>query len=387
MQLKTQRELPKFSNKRRLVATIAVLVTISALSGIVPRWRQHKEVSAETMKLSIPSVMLVSPKSGQPNAALPLPAEIKPWVEAPLYARATGYLKRLLVDIGTHVEAGQLLAEIDTPELSQELERTRAQAAQAQAALGLSKITATRWANLLKTASVSDQENAEKQADLKFKTASVELAQADLRRLEQLQGFSRVVAPFAGIVTVRNIDTGDLIVVAGNKELFHMAQTHKLRVFVQVPQAMARSINIGQAAEMNVPELPGRMFPVKVIRTAGVISADSRTLLVELEADNPKAEILAGGYAQVRFTEAKSSPPLTIPANTVLFRAEGPQVGAVNPEGKVDMRGVKIGRDFGQTFEILAGVTPDDRLILNPAESLVSGAQVQIVEPAQTGKK
>lgn len=387
MQLKSQRELPKFSIKRRLVATIVVLVTIGALSGIVPRWRQQNEVNAETMKLSIPSVLLVSPKPGQSNAALPLPAEIKSWVEAPIYARATGYLKRLLVDIGTHVESGQLLAEIDTPELSQELERTRAQVAQAEAALGLSKITATRWANLLKTASVSDQENAEKQADLKFKTASVELAHADLRRLEKLQGFSRVVAPFAGTVTVRNIDTGDLIVVAGNKELFHMAQTHKLRVFVQVPQAMARSITIGQAAEMNVPELPGRMFPVKVIRTAGVISADSRTLLVELEADNQKAEILAGGYAQVRFTEAKAIPPLTIPANTVLFRAEGPQVGIVNPEGKVEMRGVKIGRDFGQTFEVLSGVTPDDRLIINPAESLVSGAQVQIVEPAQTGKK
>ena len=387
VQLKSQRD-PKSSAKRWFAATMIVLVTIGVASGLVPRWRQHNTVSAEPLKLSIPTVAVVSPKSGQPSATLPLPAEIKPWVEAPIYARATGYLKRLMVDIGSHVEAGQLLAEIDTPELNQELERTRAQLAQAEAAVGLSKVTAARWTNLLKTASVSEQENAEKQADLKFKTASVELARADVRRLEKLQGFAHVVAPFSGTVTVRNIDAGDLIVIAGNKELFHMAQTHKLRVYVQVPQGMARSITIGQAAEMNVPELPGRVFPVKVIRTAGVISTDSRTLLVELEAENTKGEILAGGYAQVRFTEAKTTPPLTIPANTVLFRTEGPQVGIVQPaDGKVDMRSVKIGRDFGQTFEIISGVTADDHLIINPAESLISGALVQIAEPVKTEKK
>lgn len=388
MKLQSPTALQRSPVKHRvIIATLVVLITIGIASNLVPRWRQHKDAVAEPLKPSLPTVVLVSPKPGQPSAALPLPAEIKPWAEAPIFARATGYLKRLHVDIGTHIEAGQLLAEIDTPELNQELERSRAQLAQAEAALELSKITAARWANLLKTASVSEQENAEKQADLKFKTASVELAHADVRRLEKLQGFGRVVTPFSGTVTVRNINTGDLIVIAGSKELFHMAQTHKLRIYVQVPQAMARSITLGQTAEMNVPELPARMFPVKVIRTAGVIATDSRTLLVELEADNPKGEILAGGYAQVRFTEAKTMVPLTIPANTVLFRPEGPQVGIVNPEGKVEMRGVKIGRDFGQTFEILSGVIADDRLIVNPAESLVSGALVQIAEPVKTENK
>jgi RND family efflux transporter MFP subunit len=380
-------ELPKSPIKLAFTAAaVVVLICIGAVSGFVPRWRQHSELGAETRELSVPTVTVVSPKPGQPTAGLPLPAEIKPWAEAPIYARANGYLKRRLVDIGSHAEAGQLLAEIDTPELNQELERARAQLAQSEAALGLSKITATRWAGLLKTASVSEQENAEKQADLKLKTATVESARAEVRRLEKIQGFARVIAPFSGTVTVRNIDTGDLIVAAGSRELFHMAQTHKLRVYVQVPQGMARSITSGQAAEMSVPELPGRVFPATVIRTAGVIAADSRTLLVELEVDNAKGEILAGGYAQMRFTEAKTAPLLTLPANTLLFRAEGPQVGVVQSDGKVEVRGVKLGRDFGQTIEVLSGVAPEDRVIINPAESLVSGAAVNIAEPAKTEK-
>jgi RND family efflux transporter MFP subunit len=367
-------------------AVVVVLIVMGVIAGLVPRWRQNTELGAETRELSVPTVTVVSPKPGQSGSGMPLPAEIKPWVEAPIYARANGYLKRRLVDIGSPVEAGQLLAEIDTPELNQELERARGQLAQAEAALGLSKITAARWAGLLKTASVSEQENAEKQADLKLKTATAESARAEVRRLEKLQAFARVVAPFSGTVTVRNIDTGDLIGAAGSKELFHMAQTNKLRVYVQVPQAMARSITSGQAADMSVPEIPGRMFLARVIRTAGVISADSRTLLVELEVDNAKGEILAGGYAQVRFTEAKMAPTLTIPANTLLFRAEGPQVGVVQPDGKVEMHGVKLGRDLGQSIEVLAGVAPQDLVIVNPAESLVSGAVVNITEPAKTEK-
>jgi RND family efflux transporter MFP subunit len=312
-----------------------------------------------------------------------LPAEIKPLCEAPIYARANGYLKRRLVDIGDHVEAGQLLAEIDTPELDQELDRARALVAQAEAALGLAQATAARWTALAKKATVSDQENEEKQADLKLKAATAESARAEVRRLEKLQSFARVTAPFAGTITARNIDEGDLIVAAGAKELLHLAQTHKLRVYVQVPQAMARGICVGQTAEMTIPELPGRVFTAKVIRTAGVIASDSRTLLVELEVDNTKEEILAGSYARVRFTEARMEAALTLPANTILFRPEGPQVGVVQEHGKVELRTVKLGRDFGRTIEILAGVGPQDRVILNPADSLVSGATVSISETAK----
>ena len=366
------------------VTVLAVLMITGVLAGLIPRFRQQKDLGTETRQLSVPTVAVVLPKPGQSASGLPLPAEIKPGVETPIYARANGYLKRRLVDIGTHVEAGQLLAEIDTPELDQELERAQGQLAQAEAALDLSKLTAERWAGLLKTASVSEQDNAEKQADFKLKTASAESARAEVRRLEKLRSFARITAPFAGTITARNIDEGDLIIAGTGKELFHLAQTRKLRVFVEVPQAMARSIRTGQTAEMTVPELPGRTFTPRVIRTAGVMASDSRTLLVELELDNPKEEVLAGGYAQVRFTEAKMEAALTLPANTILFRAEGPQVGIVQSDGKVELRTVKLGRDFGQTIEILAGVSPGDRVIVNPSDSLATGAAVSV---AQADKK
>ncbi len=362
------------------VVVLAVLLITGMLAGLIPRFRQQKELSAETRELSVPTVTVVSLKRNQSVSTVPLPAEIKPLVETPIYARASGYLKRRLVDIGAHVEAGQLLAEIDAPDLNQELERARAQLAQAEAALDLSKVTAERWAGLVKTASVSEQDNAEKQADFRLKTASAESARAEVRRLKELDSFTRITAPFAGTITARHIDVGDLIVAGTSKELFHLAQTRKLRVFVQVPQAMARGIRIGQTANLTVPELSGRTFTPRVVRTAGVMASDSRTLLVELELDNPKEEIMAGGYAQVRFTEAKMEEALTLQANTILFRPEGPQVGIVQPDGKVELRTVKLGRDFGQTIEVLAGVSPSDRVIVNPSDSLATGAEVSAVQ-------
>jgi len=368
-----------------LTATVvAVVVIIGIVAGIVPRLRQHTGLRAEMKDLSVSTVAVVSPKPGQSGSNLSLPAEVKALVETPIYARANGYLKQRFVDIGSHVKAGQLLAEIDAPELNQEIARARAQLDQAEAALGLSKLTAERWAGLLKTASVSEQENAEKQADFKLKTASAEYARAEVRRLEKIESFTRITAPFEGAITVRNIDTGDLIVAGSGKELFHLAQTGKLRVFVQVPQVMARGIRSGQTADMTLSELPGLTFKPRVIRTAGVMASDSRTLLVELELDNLRKEIMAGGYAQVRFTEAKMEAALTLPANTVLFRPEGPQVGIVQPDGKVELRAVKLGRDFGQTIEVLAGVGLSDRVIVNPSDSLATGA---IVSVAQADKK
>ncbi len=364
----------------RAIAVVVALIVIGVVAGLVPRFRQQAELGAATGELSIPIVTVVSPKPGKSSSGMPLPAEVKAWSEAPIYARANGYLKRRLVDIGSHVEEGQLLAEIDTPELDQELERARFQLVQAEASLGLAQITSARWAGLLKKSTVSDQENEEKQADLKLKAATVESARAEVRRLEKLKSFARVTAPFAGIITVRNIDAGDLIVAASGKELFHLAHTQRLRVFVSVPQAMARSVSSGQTAEMTIPELPGRRFPAEVIRTAGVIAADSRTLLVELAVDNAKGEILAGDYAKVRFIEAKMKPALTLPANTVMFRPKGPQVGVVTPDGRVELHSVKLGRDFGRMIEILTGVTSENRVIVNPGESLVSGATVCISE-------
>ena len=370
--------------KLRNAAIVAgVLIVIGAVAGLVPRSLRRNALLAETRELAIQTVSVVSPTPGKTTAGLILPAEAKALVEAPIYARTSGYLKRFLVDIGSRVKEGDLLAEIDTPELNQELDQARAQLAQAQAALALAKTTADRWAVLLKTASVSEQEAAEKKADLELKAATVEAARANVRRLEDLQSFERVTAPFAGTITVRGTDVGQLVTASSGNELFRLAQTGTLRVYVRVPQAAAQGVAPGQTAEVTIPELPGRVFPAKVVRTSGAMSADSRTLLVELEVDNSRGEILAGTYVQVRLTAATANPALTLPANTLLFRSEGPQVGVVGADNKVELHSITLGRDFGPSLEILGGIGPTDRVILNPADSLVGGTTVRVAEAAK----
>jgi RND family efflux transporter MFP subunit len=363
---------------RNAAVLAALLVVIGVVAGLVPRWMHRKALRAETRELAIQSVSVVSPAPGKAATGLTLPAEVKALVEAPIYARTSGYLKRYLVDIGAHVKAGDLLAEIDTPELNQELAQAKAQLVQTDAALALAKTTAARWADLLKSASVSEQEAAEKQSDLELKVATVEAARANVRRLEEMQSFERVLAPVAGTITARTTDIGQLIAAGSNNELFRLAQTGTLRVYVRVPQAAARNVAAGQMAELTIPELPGRVFPAKVVRTSEAMSTDSRTLLTELEVDNSKGEILAGTYAQARFTDAKADPALTLPANTLLFRSEGSQVGVIGLNDKVELRSVSLGRDFGPTIEILGGVTPSDHVILNPSDSLVSGVTVRV---------
>ncbi len=366
----------------RIALVVGVLIVVGFLAGFIPRWHQRGALRAETVELATPTVSVVSPIASQATAGLLLPAEVRPLLEAPIFSRANGYLKRWLVDIGAHVEAGQLLAEIDTPELDQQLEQGRAQLAESEAALALAKTTAERWADLLKTASVSEQENAEKQADFKLKSATVEAQRANVHRLEQLQAFERVTAPFAGTITARDTDVGDLIMAGGGKELFHLAQTQTLRVYVRVPQAASRGISSGQAAELLIPEIPGTKFPATVTSTSGAMTTDSRTLLVELQVDNSQGEILPGSYGQVRFVDPRISTVLALPSNALLFRAEGLQVGIVGPDNKVELHSVQIGRDFGQTVEVLSGVGSKDRVIVNPSDSLVSGTTVRILEPA-----
>jgi RND family efflux transporter MFP subunit len=357
-----------------------ILVLLALVAGLLPRWRQRAALKIENRELAIPTVTVVSAVPGKAAAGLALPAEIKPFVEAPIYARANGYLKRWVVDMGAQVDSGQLLAEIDTPELNQELARARAELVEAEAALKLAKTTAARWADLVKSASVSQQETAEKEADLDLKVATVEAANANVRRLTELQSFERVVAPFAGIITARTTDVGDLISATSGKELFRLAQTSTLRVYVHVPQTAARGVFVGQQAELTLPEMPGHIFPAKVVRTSGAMSAESRTLLTELQVENPKGEILAGSYAQIRFADTQANSPLTLPSNTLLFRSEGTQVGVVGPDGKVSLRNVAVGRDFGATVEILDGVASTDRVILNPSDSLANGATVRVAE-------
>jgi RND family efflux transporter MFP subunit len=372
------------TNRLRNIGFISLaLVIVGATVGIVPRRQQQTALRAETLELAVPIVAVVSPTHGQAGAGIALPAEIKPWLDAPIHARASGYLKQRCADIGAHVTNGQLLAEIDAPEVEQDLARARAELAQAEAALVLAKKTSERWAALLKSSDVSDQEAAEKLADYKLKAASVEASKAALRRLDDMLAFTRVTAPFDGIVTARNTDLGDLITAAAGKELFRVAQTTKLRVFVRVPQTLARAVAPGQSAELTIPEMPRRVFPAKIVRNSGAMSADSRTLLTELEVDNAANEILAGSFAQLRFTEAKLDTALTVPANTLLFRAEGTQVGVVQTGDKVELRSVKLGRDFGAVVEILDGLAATDRVIVNPPDSLLGGAQVRVAAPTK----
>jgi len=284
-----------------------------------------------------------------------------------------------VADIGAHVKPDQLLAEIDTPDLDQQLAQAKAQLQLAQANLHLAEITDNRWKELLKTASVTEQAAAEKAAGRETAAASVEADQANVRRLEELVSFQRVTAPFAGTITIRAVDIGDLIVAgSGGREMFHIAQTDKLRVYVRVPESDALGIAPGQNATMTTPESPGRVFTATVTTTAEAISPISRTLLTELEVDNSQHQILPNSFGEVRFKENHSDPSLVLPSNTLLFRAQGLQVGVVRPDDTVELRSVHVGRDFGQTIEILDGVTPADHVITNPTDSLVNGARVRI---------
>ena len=375
---------PRF--RLSLIAGVAaVVLVIGFFVGTIPRWHQNKVLNTDTQQLAIATVAVVSPAPGKSAAGLMLPAEVRPWLEASIYARVSGYLKTWLVDIGGHVKEGQVLAEIDTPELDQQLEQARAQLVLAEANLKLAKTTDDRWQGLLKRAAVSEQEAAEKAAARAVMAANVQAAVANVRRLEDLQSFQHVIAPFAGTVTLRDVDIGDLIIAgSGGKQLFHLAQSEKLRVYVRVPEPDAPGVSPGQSAELMVSQVPGRVFPVKVITTSEAVSPVSRTLQVELRADNSQGLILPGSYAQVRLSDMKSNPSMVLPSNTILFRAQGLQVGVVGTDNTVELRQVQIGRDFGQTVEILSGVTPADHVIINPSDSLVNGTVVRVSQPPPT---
>ncbi|MBN1393481.1 MAG: efflux RND transporter periplasmic adaptor subunit [Pirellulales bacterium] len=365
---------------------VVAFFTVVVIAGMQPKRQQQKLLATETAELAVPSVTVVSPVPGKAGVGLLLPAEIKPWTESPIYARANGYLKRWLVDLGHKVKVGQLLAEIEIPEISEELDRARHELALAKAALVLAKSKADRSARMVDEGAVSREEYDEDQAGLAMKTAAVAAAEANVGRVEELHRFGQVVAPFSGVITLRNVDVGDLISASSaKKELFRLAQTNKLRVYVRVPQTNALSIKPGLTAELLIPERPKRIFTAQVARTAQRISDYSRTLLTELEVDNSQGDIIAGSFGQVRFADVKGNATLTLPSNTLLFRAEGPQVGVVRPDDKVELRSIKIGRDFGKTVEILEGITPNDRVIINPSDSLADGAAVR-VEQAQSEK-
>ena len=369
---------------RRVAEIVIVLVIIGLVIGLVPRWLAHRKLLAETRSDSVLTVNVISPVASVPDLGTPLPAEVQAFVQATIHARASGFLKNWSADIGDHVTNGQVLAEIDTPELDQQLAQARAELDQANATLSLAKVTADRWTDLLKTASVSEQETVEKTADYTLKKADVEAAQANVKRLEDLKNFDHVTAPFDGTVTARNTDIGQLIAADSGPELFRMAQTDPLRVYVRVPQPFIHAVAPGQKAGLTFTELPGRIFEAKVTRTAGAVDPASRTLQVELQVPNPKGEILAGSYAQVRFNEAAVTNVLTLSDNALVFRAQGMQVALVGDDSKVKLQTVTLGRDFGNTVEVLAGLNATDRVINNPPDSIADGMTVQVEQSSDT---
>jgi RND family efflux transporter MFP subunit len=368
---------------RRLGIALAILLLVGAAAGFYPRWRQRTAAAADTRQLAVPSVTLVAPAPGAATEGGLLPAEIKPSVEASIFARTNGYLKRRLVEIGAHVKAGQLLAEIDAPEVDRELEQARAQLVLAEASAALAKRTDARWQQMLKTGAVSKLDADDKQAADATAAANAEAARANVHRLEEMQGFEKVVAPFAGTITLRNVETGDLIVASSGKELFHLAKTEKLDIYVRVPQTQAADIRPGLLADVTIPEKPGQVFQAKVVTSSEAMSSTSRTLLTKLELDNSKHRIVTGSYAQVRFTGGQTDPALTLPSSAVMFRAAGLEVGVVGTNGTIELRKVQVGRDFGRTVEILAGLTSNDHVIANPPDSLVSGGEVQIANASE----
>jgi len=368
----------------RVALLIVGLVILGLIAGFVPRWFSHHRLVAEAHTDSVLTVEAISPVPSKPDLGTPLPADVQAFVQASIHARASGYLKKWYVDIGDSVTNGQLLAEIETPEVDQQLAQARAELDQAKANLSLAKITADRWTDLLKTASVSEQEAAEKQSDYTLKQANVEAAQANVQRLESMKSFASVTAPFAGTITVRNTDIGQLVAADSGMELFTLAQTDPLRVYVRVPQQYAQAILPGQKAQLVFREIAGKIFTATVTRTAGAVDPVSRTLQVELQVPNPHGEILAGSYAQVSFNEAADNHVLTLSDNALIFRAEGMQIAVVDAAGIVHLRSVTLGRDFGNTVEVLSGLHASDRVVNNPPDSIADGMTVQISQTAET---
>jgi RND family efflux transporter MFP subunit len=362
------------------VAVIAVIVALVVIFGIAARRHAESTLESDTKAASIPTVNVIYPVRSVLASGLALPGNTQAYVDTPIYARTSGYLKKWYFDIGAHVRKGQLMAVIETPELDEQLQVAQADLKSAEANLNLANTTSARYQNLLTTNSVSKQETDVAVSDAAAKKAAVDASTAAVRRLQQLQSFEKIYAPFDGIVTARNIDIGGLIQAGENttpKELFHLASIRKIRVFVSVPEAYSTLIKEGGKATLTLDEYPGREFEGTIVRNSNSIDPATRTLNVEVDVNNPKGELLPGAYVFVHFNVPQRSSNLMIPSNTLLFRAQGLQVGVVR-DGRVQLVPVTISKDLGANVEIASGLTANDAVVLDPSDSLASGQQVQI---------
>ncbi|WP_233855744.1 efflux RND transporter periplasmic adaptor subunit [Paraburkholderia sp. HD33-4] len=374
--------------KRAKIAVVIVLVllVIGTLRTVIANVLQNREVTATAQQNAKQYVNVVTPTQSEGSGNTLLPGTLRGYVESPIYARATGYLLHWYADIGTHVKQGQLLAELDTPEIDQELAQALAQRQQINSSLALAKSSLDRWQQLRQRDAVSQQELDERQSTYTQDIANLAAADANVKRLQQLESFKRIVAPFTGVVTQRNVDVGDLIDAGSgtSRALFALAQSDPLRVYVQLPQAYAQNVAVGQKVVVTQAELPGQQFNGTITHMSGAIDVPTRSLQIEVTLPNPDDKLRPGAYVQVALPAAAHA-RLTVPGNALLFRAEGPRLAVVDAKGNVSLRKVVIAVDLGQQLEIESGIEPTDRIIINPSDSIADGDHVQ-VQPQKSDK-
>lgn len=374
---------PPNKNTRPVLIGVTLVAIVIAAWGIFSRLSAHAKLRELTATEAVIAVAVMTPKPSDIAGELILPGDLQAFADAPIYARTSGYVKQRLVDIGEQVKAGQLLAELDTPEVDQQMRQAEADLATAQANATLANATAKRWADLRASDAVSPQEADEKAGDASAKTALLASAQANMQRFRDLQNFKRITAPFAGVVTARNTDIGALVTTGGSgQELFRVADTQTLRIYVNVPQSSAREVKIGSEATLNLIDRPDQIFTAKVIRTSRVLDSTSRSLRVELNLDNRTVKLLPGAYARVHFPISTSATQFRLPVNTLLFRKEGMQVATVDTNNKVHLKSIEIAQDFGNEVVVGSGIAPQDRVIVNPPDSLVEDQTVRLSDKA-----
>lgn len=363
------------------IGIVALALAILIAFGIVSRASAERDLTRRTEASSILTVRVVHPSAASLSPEIALPGNTQAYIDTPIYARTNGYLKRWYFDIGANVRKGQLMAVIETPEIDQQLQVAEADLKSAEANLQLAKTTAARYQNLLQTNSVSRQETDQATSDAAAKQAAVDSAKANVRRLQQMQSFERIYAPFDGVVTARNTDVGALIDAGSGsapKELFHLAAIHKIRVFVPVPEAYAADVKDGGKATVTLGSSSGEDFEGTIARNSSMIDPASRTLNVEVDVNNPKGRLLPGAYVFVHFKVPERTRNLTLPANTLLFRSEGLRIGVVR-DGKVDLVPVTITHDAGKIVEVMSpSLSPNDEVILDPSDSLSAGQRVKV---------
>lgn len=385
---------PTISKKALGLFLIVLLIVAIVLGGfgILTRMHAQKKLVDDTNTMAVPQVLVITPKQGAPAQEIVLPGNIQAFKDAPIYSRTNGYLRQWYVDIGGRVKQGQLLAVIDSPEVDQQLQQGRADLATAQSNLQIAQTTANRYENLLKTNSVSQQERDNFTADSQARQTAVHSAEANVKRLQDLQSFERITAPFDGVITARNTDVGQLInagnpgtsaAASGARELFHIASINTLRVFINVPQIYSRDAKPSTSADLTLSQYPGRKFQGKLVRNANAIDLATRTLLVEVDVNNRTGELLPGSYAEVHLKLDASTPTLMLPVSALIFRSEGLQVATLQGSDHAHLIPIVMGRDFGTQVEVASGLAQGQKVIDSPPDSLVDNEQIRVIDHAE----